>query len=636
MSFSRTRGPVSRVWLGRLPNTALGWVELASGLAGALVLLVAIVYVFRPVLTLSNTLGTDDLDAMAASRLLVRKTLLRFHQFPFWNPYGCGGHPAWGGAETDPVVVSPWLPAYLLLSLPRALRVELVGSTVLGALGVWLLTSRFTRSRALCVIASVLFALSSRATLQLAVGHAWHATYAYLPWVLFFYDRAANVEPGLGATPKRDIVLASVFLALEVYAGGTYPLAHTVMAVAAYALLLSAFTGSLVPAVLMIACALLGAAFAAPRLLPLLDVTRRFPLLVDSSETMSPAGFMAMLTSRDQDTSSMPVQVSQWAWHEWGMYIGWPCTFAILVGLMAARGVRERALRIVGGMFVLLAFGAFCEYAPWTLLHTLPVFASQQFPSRWMMPALLLVACVAASAGERLFVWTGRWRCLAEMAAMVAIAFLVRDICRVARTPLDHAFVRGTPTLADSVGEFKTVKQVPPAPDSDAGGRATSSLAAVLANSDSIECLTFAAYSKELVKDKLRWPGLGARAVGDIEYRGEAYIGENRGTAKIIKFTPNEMVVRVEGARPGDHVVLNQNWDPGWIANGERASSWHDAVANVLPLGSATVNFRYWPRGLSAGLFVLLLAIAVLVAPAATNAVARFRLRAHRQDRILR
>jgi hypothetical protein len=385
----------------------------------------------------------------------------------------------------------------------------------------------------------------------------------------------------------------------------------------------------------MVVCALLGMALAAPRLLPLIEVTRRFPRLVDSTETMDPTGFFVMLTSRDQDTSSMPVHVSQWAWHEWGMYIGWPSVVAILVGLLAARGVRERSLRIVGGVFVLIAFGEFSEYAPWRLIHTLPVFSSQHVPSRWMMPALLLLVCVAASAGERFLAWSGRVRGLFEVGAMVVVAFVVRDICQVARTPLTHAFQVHPPTVTESTGEFRTVKHVARDLDYNAEGYASTTLAAALTNIDSIDCATFPAYATYLVREKARSPGLGARAVGDAEYRGEAYVAEGRGTARIVTFTPNEMDVRVDGARPGDHVVLNQNWDPGWSANGQAAASWHDAVASVAASSSATVRFRYWPRMLSFGLLVFVLSIAGLAAPWAFTASARFRRRDRRSGPLL-
>ena len=620
----------------RWPASGLGRIHLATGAMGALVLLVAVAYVFAPLLAHRDTLGSGDWDQAATNRLLVTKTIWQFSQFPFWNPYSCGGHPAWGGPESDTIIVSPWLPAYLFLPLPLALRIEVLGSTLIGAAGAWLLASRFTRSRGLRLLVSVLFALNSRATLQLAVGHMWHSTYAYLPWALYFYDRAVGVDPLLGVPRRSDVVLTSVFLALLVYAGGIYPLPHTAVALGGYALLLAVATRSLVPLRKVMACGLLGAALGAPKLLPLAEVMRRFPRLIDSPESMDFIGFFAMLTSRDQDISSTPVPVSAWAWHEWGMYIGWPCVAAILVGLIATRGVRERALRNVGGVFVALAFGAFCEYAPWTILHQLPVFSSQHVPSRWLMPALLLLVCVAASAGERFLSWVGRWRGLAEIAVLLVVTFVVRDVCQVARTPLKKALTLRAPEAADSIGEFKTLKHVPSSLDYDAGGYSASSMSALVANVGAIDCVTFAAFANVDVRSKGRSPGLGARGVGDAEYRGEAYLPEGRGTARVVRFTPNDVVVKVDGARAGDPVVLNQNWDPGWRASGQEATSWHDAVASVVPSRSATVRFRYRPRMLPLGLLVFVATVSWLAAPWIAIAYGRCRPLVRRWGPLLR
>src|ERR1039458_2008234 len=102
----------------RLPASALGWVHLVSGVLAALVVVAMVAYVLKPLLVDPHGYGRQDWDQMESHRYLVKKTILRFHEFPFWNPYACGGHPAWAGLESDSVVVAPWLPAYLLLSLP--------------------------------------------------------------------------------------------------------------------------------------------------------------------------------------------------------------------------------------------------------------------------------------------------------------------------------------------------------------------------------------------------------------------------------------------------------------------------------------------------------------------------------------
>jgi len=598
-----------------LPRTLVGWAHLAIGVLAAVGLLVAIGYVFRPIFVDTTTLGGHDWDQAETHRYLVAKTILRFHQFPFWNPYACGGHPAWGGFESDPNVVSPWLPAYLLASFPLALRIEVVGSTLLGAIGAWLLASRFTRSRALMALVAILFTLNSRCIMQIATGHTWHTAYAWMPWVLYFYDRAAGADPLLGPGRRRDVVLAGGFLAMLVYTGGIYPLPHTAVALVLYACLIAVSTRSFVPITRMIACGALGVGLAAPRLLPIVEVLRRFPRLIDSPETMDFRGFVAMLTSPQQDVFSMPVPVSNWGWHEWGMYIGWPALVGITIGLLSVRGVRERPLRLVGLVMLSLAFGRFSDYAPWPLMHLLPVFSSQHVPSRWMMPALLVLACVAAATAERALRRSGRARALLEIGVLAAAALMVCDICTVVRAPLTHTFFHKLPPVANDLGPFRTLQHVPPALDYDPGEWAPSTLTALVANIGSLDCNTFPGFNNFTRGQSGRSPGLGARASNDPLYRGEVFVAEGRGVAKIVDWSPNAMVVSVEGAQPGDHVVLNQNWDPGWTANGRRAIDWADTVAATVRSPSAIIAFRYRPVTLWVGLLVFYLTVLAAAAP---------------------
>jgi hypothetical protein len=421
-----------------------------------------------------------------------------------------------------------------------------------------------------------------------------------------------------------------VFLALLVYTGGIYPLPHTAVALVAYSALLAVTTRSLVPIGRMMACGLLGLGLAAPRLLPIIEVLRRFPRLIDSTESMDLGPFVEMLTSPQQEPGSMPARVSQWGWHEWGMYVGWGALLAVALGAVLARGVREGPLLLVGAALLTLAFGRFYDYAPWPLLHLLPVFSSQHVPSRWMLPALLFLACAAASTAERLLARAGRARAVLEVATMLAAAWLVRDICQVVAPSLTRTFGRAPPHVTDPMAEFRTLQHVPPELAYDPGEWAPSTLSALMANMGSLDCSTFPGYNNYTRGSSGRSPGMGAHAVGEAEYRGEAFVAERHGAATIVAWTPNAMDVEVEGALPGDHVVLNQNWDPGWTANGARAVAWSDSVSTVVTTGSQRIHFRYRPRTLWIGMVIFLLAIAATLATSIARRLRRLSRRLRR------
>jgi hypothetical protein len=595
----------------RWPTSSLGWVHAATSVVAWLILVAMAGYVLGPTLGDRSTVGGHDWDQMESHRYLVSKTILRFHQFPFWNPYSCGGHSTWGGFESGTVVVSPWLPFYLTMTLPHALRAEIFGSALVSMAGAWMLAGRFTRSAAARALVVVAFAINGRWTLQLAAGHTWHLVYGLVPWVLYFYDRAVGASPTLPAPRWRDTVYLGAVLAMMVYAGGIYPLPQTAVVVGLYGVALSVVTRSARPLGVGLAGGAIALGLCAPKLLPVLEVLARFPRLIDSTEMMDFIGFVQILVAPQQDMSTPAMHVSQWGWHEWGMYVGWAVLALVTIGTILGKGVRESPLKWAGLAALVLGLGAFDPHAPWSELHKLPVFKSQHVPSRWMYPSLLLLVTVTASVFERGLKRAGKARAWIEIAMMPAVAWIAYDVGGVARQPMTHAFTNHLPNVAESTGPFHTEIKIPRdldyAPD-----YAPPSLPAEMANIGTIDCGTFPGLNVYVRDQDGRVSGLGARGRTDPLYKGEAYVPDGVGHAEIASFSPNAIAVKVTGAQAGEHVVLNQNWDAGWRADGEPVINWSDTIATQLHASSSTVVFRYRPRLWYPGLAVCFTTLAAI------------------------
>jgi hypothetical protein len=612
------RPAAPRTWRERLPASALGWVQLATGILGVLVVLSAIAYALWPILAHAHGYGRHDWDRMESHRYLVRKAIDGFHEVPWWNPYTCGGHPAWGGMESDTVVVAPWLPAYLLLSLPVAMRVEIVACTLWGALGAWLLASRFTRSPAARALVAVVFAVSSRWTFQLAAGHAWHMVYAWMPWVLLLFDRAVGTQPELGPPRPRAAVWAGACLAMMVYTGGVYPLPHTVVALALYAALLSVMTRSARPLGVLALTWVVALGLAAPKLLPILEPGRGAFVALDSTDALNPHQIMNALINPAQTYGVAPEGIYDSAWQDVGMYLGWPALLLLGAGVLLGRGPRAQALKVVGGVFVVLGLGSFAHDAPWVLVHRLPVFASQRVASVWLYPALLLLACAAAAAAERTVARSGRARAAIEIGLTLALLWIARDVARAARQPLLDQLQSDGPKTAESTAPFRTESRLPSNLAYQVGEPGPSSLSAEMANVGTIECNTFddtANYSGLQIRTppyEGRSATIGARGVGESGYHGEVYLAESRGTARFVRWSPSAFDVQVDGAQPGELVVVNQNWDPGWRVDGARTIDHDQTIAAPVSATSQTLSFRYRPRTLWAGIGLFVLTIAAL------------------------
>jgi hypothetical protein len=212
-----------------------------------------------------------------------------------------------------------------------------------------------------------------------------------------------------------------------------------------------------------------------------------------------------------------------------------------------------------------------------------------------MYPSLLMLVTVTASVFERWLRRSGRARPWLEVAMLPALAYIAYDVGSVARQPMMHTFANHMPAVAESMGPFHTEITLPPeynyAPD-----YAPPSLPAEMANIGTIACGTFPGLNVYVRDQDGRVSGLGARGKSDPLYRGEAYVPDGVGHAEISSFSPNAIAVRVTGAQAGEHVVLNQNWDAGWKADGQPVMNWADTIATQLHASDSTVVFRYRPR----------------------------------------
>jgi hypothetical protein len=562
--------------------------------------------------------GGHDWDEMTAHRLLTVQALLRFGQLPLWMPYACGGYSELGNVVGASNLVSPFLPVYLLLELRQALRVELLGTLLISALGCWRFAGEFTRSAALRAFVCLVFVANGRFALQAATGHLWHLEYCYLPWAFWAFERLlARERLELG-----PLCIGASALALMLYAGGIYPLPHTVVLLGVYALVRAGLSRSWRPLIALAALGALALGLSAPKLLPIAIEFGERPRLVASTEAIDFRILWQALVALDQTPGSRPIAIPQWGWHEYGMYIGWVPALLLLAGMPWRAPRRELSLKLAGFVALALGFGAFHPLAPWTLLHRLGPFRSQHVPMRWLYPALLLLAVTsAASLGRKLARLPKRQHF--EWLLLGACLLLAVDIGRQASVSMQQAFwmrARGTPPAS----AFQQFERVPRRLQYQRRDYAPEAVPAILAGSGVLECNLHASLSIYAPKSANGRPfGMGARGLGSSDYRGEAFTQSGVGSAKLASFSPNQVVVELSGAKVGDRLIYNQNFDPGWRVDGTAAENYRDALATRVTAPNARLTFRFWPRGLTAGLvmFALTLSGVALLAfqGAATN-----------------
>ena len=375
-----------------------------------------------------------------------------------------------------------------------------------------------------------------------------------------------------------------------VYAGGIYPLPHTVLLLGIYAAGLAIAERSARPLIALAEVGAIGVGLSAPKLLPLLDGFKKAPRIIASTESMDLGAFFTMLTSRDQAFYARPARVSPYGWHEWGIYVGAAGVVVMGLGFVLVDGRRERVLKVAGAAFVLLGFGAFHPQAPWAWLHAnLPVFRSQHVPSRFLYPAVLVLALVAASGIGRFIERRRVARPWLDLAAAILVLGIAVDVALVARKPMAAAMWMVPPKIP--VGRPFHFTQEPPFQYRKRDWAGPMYLA-MLGNTGVLNCYGTPPFDRR-----------GARAVTDPAYRGEVFV-EGGGEAKLAAWSPNGATVEVTGAEAGALLVYNMNFDEGWRSDAGPVVNHGSGVAVRLPAGTSRVVLRYRPPGWALGLVV--------------------------------
>ena len=333
-------------------------------------------------------------DGMMYQKILEagRASIVRYHEFPFWNPYECGGYPLWDNPQG--FAGAPLLWIVFFVNSTVAIYFWVIAHVAFAFASMWLFARHEVKlSRAATLIAAAAWAYSGFHQQHYSGGHFTFVPWVFFPLALLLWRRAEN--------DVRYAVGLGVLAAWMFYEGAVYPLPHLVLLLGAETLTRVWPPRRLTKILCAVGIvAVVAFTIAASRLLPVLDQLHQHsrPALHDSDAITWPT-LKAMFLARQHGREVMG---QQYVWTEWGTYLG-PIVLTLgLLGFVVGGAETAWMAALLGLAFVLMC-GHFSKWAPWSLLTAhVPPFKEMRVPSRFRATVSMFLAAYAGLAVDRL------------------------------------------------------------------------------------------------------------------------------------------------------------------------------------------------------------------------------------------
>lgn len=559
--------------------------RVATWLGAILVVALLGVYVSPLWARLDTWGGTFDWGYFFFLAEVDRTTVVDHHQFPFWNPYYCGGSVHLANPQT--YFLSPTFLFILAFGTPIGIRLTLTAAILLAFDG----TRRFARVLGLAppaaIVAGAAYAFSGTIAQHLGGGHVGWVGFCVFPYVLHAFQRAFDV-PG----ERRHILYGALFLAwiFGHFGGYTYP--YSLLGLGVWALLAGAYARAPRRAIgIATAMVALSAAVSAVRLVPILEFMSGHPRIRPDTDIVSPHEFLEIYAVRHRGRF---FGAHPYVWPEYGNYLGLSALVLLMVGIVLVVRCRRplRPLVWALGIFALFQIGNIPGF-PWWMVKQLPLFRFMRAPSRFTILVGLFACALIGVAVD----WAlnrlrrgdtedpppsvrRRWRLRrwAAAALLVAAPVMLVDVATFNREQWFQTLT--TPPPADAVApQFRQVV-----------GNKHRMYAYPRANQGSLACF------EETPVD------ISPRLRGDLSAEEYALDGPPDAVRRR-SWSPNRIEVEVDFAKPGT-VVVNQNFHKSWRVTGGALTNHEGLLAARVPAGHHLVTFRFWPSSFFVGLAV--------------------------------
>lgn len=556
---------------------------------------VTIVYAM-PLLKDINNWGQMDWDQFTFWNAVPRQTILKYHQFPLWNPYGNGGNVLLAHPHSS--FLSPFYILVLVFGPVIGLKLGIIAHLFIGMVGMFLLSRYFHLNKYSCYLPPLIYMLSSLFTLHLTEGHAEFLTMAFVPWLFLYYLKSTvNIRYVLGGI---------VALSLIIFGGSVDVLSIAVLLLFFYSVF-HAIKKRRLSCLKAVATIFVGAfLLSSIKLIPMLeflnDNPRNTKLSVGIDATLLKNALLSTdqadyyeATKRAYDSRAVGEIKLEYGWHEYGAYVGYA---ALILAFLGAFFYSKRYWDLVlTGIFSLwITLGSGVSWGLWVLLHRLPFYDSLRVPSRFILGFVFCISLLAGFGASKLED-VGRKKFHRFLIALIAFTIFF-ELFMVNYPLLKDCFTIKPPEI-ERHAEFKQRYQ----DFNILEGSVSSMYPALLSNSGIINSYEVVSVKKGKVAIKT-----------DKDYKGEAYLHSLGTEIKPLLFSPNIIKLKLY-LKQNDILVINQNFYKGWKVQGIKSEvvPYNGLISIKLPAGKHDIVVYYLPKSFILGAVLSLIALTFIL-----------------------
>lgn len=558
--------------------------------------------------------GIQDWDHHTAHLAQASEVVVKYHQFPLWNPYHCGGMPALANPQSR--ILSPALIFSIIFGSIIGVKLEIFFYLIFGLVGLFALARYYSLTPLAAFFASLIYMLSGMFSLSLTVGMVPFLSIGFIPWIFLFFKKAIDQKSGL------YVVVTGFFLALLFFNG-----VHLVILIIPLLILqvINEFLGTrkLTALILLVAVLLTFFGLSAVKLLPSLELMSRYPRMIREYSGYSLKGLALAFLSKNQSLEDIekwqPGKRGFWegityGMDENGMYLGIIPLVLFILGLWLNAKKRWQ-LTVIFLIFLWLSFGERIPISLWQGLK--PIFpfnyfrVAQRFRFIFMMPLSIFTGLGLEALINGTKKLARKFSLLAYIPLLIII-IVIYDLIKVNSLPFKEAFPippmetsrRQEFTQTCNLDFYDKYGFISGRTNPPLRSAWSSEYPMFLSNQGVVEgCYEAIPVSQNAV------------CIDKGNYKGEIFLENTTGEVKLKYWSPNEMIIKTSVLAKG-LLVINQNYDPGWKIKkptGRRVKSLEGLLSTDVFPEDEEVVFYYSPLSFIIGSTMSLASLLVVV-----------------------